>query len=205
MPVDLADLVAPAHTAVLTMELQRGVVGDAAAIAALRDEVAARGVVDAAARLVTSARRAGVRVVHCTAEFRADRAGSATNAPLLAALAKGPVQLLSGSEAAAVVPALGPEPEDLISSRQHGISPFTGTALDAWLRNLGVTTVVVAGVSVNLGVLGLCIEAVNLGYRVAVASDAVAGVPREYADDVLRNTIALLATCRTVEEITAAW
>jgi nicotinamidase-related amidase len=205
MAVDLASLVAPPHTAVLTMELQRGVVGDAAVITDLRDEVADRGVIPAAARLLGAARAAGVRVVHCTVEYRDDRAGSATNSPLLAALAKAPVHLVAGSQAAAVMPELGPEPTDLISPRLHGISPFTGTALDSWLRNLDVNTVVATGVSLNLGIVGLCAEAVNLGYRVVVATDAVAGVPREYADDVLRNTIALLATCRTVEEITAVW
>ena len=74
------------------------------------------------------------------------------------------------------------------SPRAHdGISPFTGTSLDALLRNLDVTTVVGAGVSVNLGVLGLCVEAVNLGYHVVVASDAVAGVPGDYADEVMRT------------------
>ncbi len=73
------------------------------------------------------------------------------------------------------------------------------------LRNLGVTTVVATGVSVNLGILGLAIEAVNLGYRVVVATDAVAGVPRDYADAVMRNTIALLATRATVDEIARAW
>ena len=59
--------------------------------------------------------------------------------------------------------------------------------------------------SVNLGILGLAIEAVNLGYRVDVAADAVAGVPRDYADALMRNTIALLATRATVDDITRGW
>jgi nicotinamidase-related amidase len=68
-----------------------------------------------------------------------------------------------------------------------------------------VTTVVATGVSVNLGVLGLAIEAVNLGYRVAVVTDAVAGVPREYGRAVIDNTIALLATRVAVDDVIAAW
>jgi nicotinamidase-related amidase len=205
MPVDLATLVAPDHTAVLTMEMQRGVVGDLSPIPELADEVERAGVVKRAAELLGAARAHGARVVHCTAEFRADRAGSATNCPMLAVMARQPGHLLVGSDAARVVDALGPEPGDLVSSRLHGISPFTGTALDATLRNLGVTTVVATGVSVNLGVLGLAIEAVNLGYRVVVATDAVAGVPRDYADLVMNNTIALLATRASVTEIVHAW
>lgn len=205
MPVDLVELVAPSHTAVLTMEMQRGVVGDRAAIPDLAAEVARQHVVEHTASLLAAARDAGVRVVHCLAEFRRDRAGSATNSPLLAAMSKLPDHLVVGSEAAQLVDPLGPDERDLVSSRLHGLSPFTGTTLDAMLRNLGVTTVVATGVSVNLGIVGLAIEAVNLGYRVVVATDAVAGVPRDYADAVMQNTIALLATRATVDQLARAW
>ena len=78
-----ADNAAGGTTAVLTMELQRGVVGDAATIRDLAKEVDALGVIDNAARIVGAARSAGARVVHCTAEFRPDRAGSADNSPML--------------------------------------------------------------------------------------------------------------------------
>ncbi len=205
MPTDLADLLAPEHTAVLTMELQQGVVGEAAKIPMLTDEVRALGVVERAAEVVTAARRVGARVVHCTAEFRADWAGSATNAPLLHRLAKGDPFPLVGSEAATVMPELGPEPGDLISPRLHGLTPFTGTELDALLRNLGVSTVVATGVSVNVGVTGLILSAVDLGYRVAVVTDAVAGIPREYAEQVVEHTLAQLATRVTAEQVVATW
>ncbi|MCU1463993.1 MAG: isochorismatase hydrolase [Acidimicrobiales bacterium] len=205
MPVDLVELVAPAHTAVLTMETQKGVVGAESPIRVLADEVAANGMLERMGRLCRAARAAGAPVVHCTAEFRADRAGSSFNIPLLARLAKGELSMVGGSPAAEVVDELGPEPTDLVSPRLHGISPFTGTSLDQWLRNLGVTTVVATGVSVNLGVLGMCVEAADLGYRIVVPVDAVAGFPRDYAQAVLDNTIALLATRATVDEVIAAW
>ena len=60
------------------------------------------------------------------------------------------------------------------------------------------------GVSVNLGVLGLVIEAVNLGYQVVVAADAVCGVPAEYAELVLAETISLVATVASTKEILRA-
>lgn len=205
MPLDLAELLAPDSTAVLTMELQRGVVGDRASIPELAAEVAARGVLAAAGRLAAAARDAGVPVVHCTAEFRPDRAGSTTNAPLLAVMARRPNHLLVGSPEAEVVPELGPDPRDLVVPRLSGVSPFAGTALDVTLRNLGVRTVVATGVSVNVAVLGLAIEAVNLGYRVVVATDAVAGTPADYADAVLDGTIALLAARLTVDAVADAW
>jgi nicotinamidase-related amidase len=205
VPVDLAELLAPPTTAVLTMELQRGVVGDLAVIPALADEVAARGVIDRAARVVRAARAAGARVVHCVAEFRPDRVGSSENAPMLRSLAKGPPHLLVGTDSVAVVPELGPEPTDLVAARRHGLSPFPGTDLDQTLRNLGVGTIVATGVSVNIGILGLVLVAVDLGYRCVVVTDAVAGVPGEYADAVIEHTLAPLATLRTAEEVAAVW
>jgi len=205
VPLDLGELLDPAATAVVTMELQRGVVGDQASIPALADAVAVHDVVARAAVVVRAARAAGARVVHCVAESRPDRAGSSENAPLLRALARSEPNLLVGSESAELVPELGPEPTDVIERRLHGLSPFPGTGLDQTLRNLGVRTLVATGVSVNIGILGLVLVAVDLGYRCAVVTDAVAGVPRGYAEAVLEHTLAPLATLVTAEQVTAAW
>ena len=189
----------------LTMEIQRGVVGDLTAfpqLAAAADQV---GVVPNTARLLHAARSLGVHVVHCTAEFRADRAGSTVNCQLIAAMVRNPEHLLVGTPPTELVHELGPEPSDLVCARLHGVSPFAGTSLDTWLRSLGVQTVVATGVSVNLGVLGLVIEACNLGYQVVVPRDAVAGIPTEYADAVLDNTFPLITTLTTTDDLLAAW
>lgn len=205
MPIDLAVLIAPAHTAVLTMELQRGVVGDLSPMRDLADAASAANVVRNAAKVVRAARAVGARVVHCTFESRADRAGSIANAPLLRALAKAEPHLLPGSDAASVMPELGPEASDVICARRHGLTPFVGTDLDVTLRNLGVRTVVVTGVSVNVGVLGMVMGAVDLSYETVVVTDAVAGIPTAYANAVLDNTLAVLAARATSDEIVARW
>ncbi len=202
---DLAAAVRPGRCAVVTMELQRGVVGDRSSFAELVAAAEAARVVPHAAELVRAARRAGVPVVHCTAELRADAKGSAANCRLLAAAVRHPGHIVVGSPGAEVVPELGPEPSDLVCPRLHGVSPFTGTALDRWLRNLGVAAIVVAGVSLNVGVLGLVIEAVNLGYEVVVAEDGVCGVPYDYARAVLEHTVPLLATVASVADVAACW
>jgi nicotinamidase-related amidase len=80
-----------------------------------------------------------------------------------------------------------------------------GTDLDAVLRNLGVSTVVAVGVSLNIAIPNLVMDAVNAGYHVIVPRDAVAGVPAEYATAVVDNTLALLATISTVDELIAVW
>lgn len=189
----------------LTMEIQRGVVGDLTAFPQLAEAADRVGLVANTARLLQAARRLGVPVIHCTAEFRADRAGSVVNCQLIAAMVRNPEHLLIGTAPTELIHELGPEPGDLVCPRLHGVSPFSGTSLDIWLRSLGVETVVATGVSVNLGVLGLAIEACNLGYQVVVPRDAVAGLPAEYADAVLDNTFPLISTLTTTDTLLAAW
>jgi nicotinamidase-related amidase len=206
MAVDLRTLTTPATTAVITMELQRGVTGDLAAMAELAEEVRAAGVIDNVARLCRAARGAGARVVHCTAVFRPDRLGSKVNSRIAAASLKlNQGRLDIGQPGAEVMPEIGPEPGDIEISRTHGMTPFTSTSLDQVLRNMGITTVVATGNSINVGVLGLVLTAIDLGYQVVVPRDAVAGVPKAYADAVLEHTIAMLATVCTSDDLMAVW
>jgi len=103
-------------------------------------------------------------VVHCTAERRADGAGSNTNARLFGAVRKSAVTMAPGSGASDVLPEIGVDDRDIVLSRLHGLSPMAGTSLDAVLRNLGVTTVIATGVSVNIAITNLAFDAVNAGY-----------------------------------------
>lgn len=206
----LATLTDPAHTAVLTMELQQGVVGEGALLPALVERVAETGTIAQAARVCAAARAVGARVVHCTAEHRADGAGATENCKIFAMAGKlrreqGVVPTQIGTPGAAVVPELGPEPSDVVLARMHGMTPFMSTSLDQMLRNMGVTTVVATGVSVNIGILGLCINAVDLGYQVVLVRDAVAGLPADYADAVIEHTLSTLTTVTTTEELCARW
>jgi nicotinamidase-related amidase len=155
--------------------------------------------------LLPRARAAGVQVVHCTAYRRADGKGANTNARLFLGVRKSPVELLPGTPEVEVLADLGPEPADLVLTRTHGLDPMAGTDLDPVLRNLGVRTLVVTGVSVNVAVTNLVMDAVNHGYDVVLPRDAVCGIPTDYADAVIDNTLALLATITTTDDLLAAW
>ena len=130
---DLRELVRPEHTAVVTSEVQRGVVGPDSILPELAK--AAEGMVDNVAALLRGARGAGASVVHCTATRRPDGKGSNRNARLFMAVKGSPL-------APTVLPELGPEDTDVVLTRYHGLSPMGNTDLDAVLRNLGVTTIV---------------------------------------------------------------
>jgi nicotinamidase-related amidase len=204
MPLDLPALLDPAHTAIVTSEVQNGVVGERSALPALA-RAAAEELLPNLARLLPVARAAGVQVVHCTAYRRADGKGANTNARLFLGVRKSPVQLLPGTPEVEVMAELGPAAEDLVLTRTHGLNPMAGTDLDPVLRNLGVRTLVVTGVSVNVAIPNLVMDAVNLGYDVVLPRDAVCGIPREYADAVIDNTIALLATLVTTDDLVRTW
>jgi nicotinamidase-related amidase len=145
-----------------------------------------------------------VPIFYLTVARRADSAGAAANCLLLALGRKG-APLLPGSPQQAVIEALSPQPGDFVVNRMHGVTPFHGTELDQLLRNLGVKTVVATGVSVNIGITGMTIEAVNAGYQVVIPRQAVAGTPDEYVEAVFDNTLRLLATIASVDQVVAAW
>ena len=203
--MDIADLVAPAHTALVLQEVQNGVVGTPSVLPALAEAASAVGLVSNCARLARAARAAGVTVVHCTAETRDDGRGANTNARLFLGVKKAPLRLSPGSVAVGVPDEIGVDPADVLLPRYHGVGPMTGTQLDSILRNLGATTIVGAGVSVNIGMTNLAFDAVNRGYQIVLPRDAVAGVPADYAQAVLQNTLSLVATLTTTDDVIAAW
>ncbi len=82
---------------------------------------------------------------------------------------------------------------------------MTGGPLDSLLRNSGITTVVLAGVSLNVAIPNLTFDAVNRSYQVILVVDAVAGTPRDYGDQVIEHCLRLLATVATTEEVMKAW
>ena len=205
MPVDLSDLLDPMRTAVVTSECQNGVLGPATQLPELA-AIANERAVPNLTRLVHGARVVGVPIVHCVFWRRADNRGGNTNGRLFAAMAKGGALTMEpGSEPAMPIPALHAAPDDLVLGRYHGLDPIGGTDLDPVLRNLGVTTVVVTGVSVNVALLGLSIGLVNCGYQVVLPRDAVAGVPVDYAESLLDNTYRMITTVTTTDDVLAAW
>jgi len=204
MAIDLAALVDPARTVLVTQECQNGVIGADAALPQLA-EIARRQMIPNGARLTTAARAAGVTVLHCVAMRRDDGKGSNHNARLFLGMLKNAVPLRPGSGAVDVIPELGVEDGDLVLRRLHGLSPMAGTDLDAIVRNLGATTIVGIGVSVNIAMLNFAFDAVNAGYQFVMPRDAVAGIPEDYAEAVLDNTLSLVATLCTTDALVDIW
>jgi nicotinamidase-related amidase len=94
------------------------------------------------------------------------------NAPPLGRTVYSRPQPIIPDAALALIPALAPEPGDIIVGKR-GWSPFSGTDLDQRLRALGVTQVVLAGLATSFGIESSARAAYDLDYHVVVAVDAI--------------------------------
>ncbi|MEU4998773.1 cysteine hydrolase [Streptomyces sp. NPDC021622] len=201
----LRELLDPATTVLMTVECQQGVVGTESALPELAKEARESGALGNVARLVSAARQAGTQVLHAVAERRPDGRGANHNARLFRAAGRLPVQQLSGTRAVRIAPPIEVSEEDFIVRRLHGLSPIAGTDVDPLLRNLGCRTLLVTGVSANVAIPNAVFDAVNLGYTAVVPADAIAGVPADYTPAMVRNTLALVATVTTTDDVLGVW
>lgn len=204
MPLDVRPLVAPATTALLLNEVQPSTVTGPGAL-----NEAGAAILPNLVRLVDSARAAGVQVVHCVKVFRRDSLARNPNIPLYRRRGLVPSEPLppDSRPVEGSIPALelGTDERDLIMTRLHGMGAITDTGVVPVLRNLGITTVVVAGVSLNVGVPNTVMDLVNHAFEVVVPRDAVAGTPVDYGHQVIEHTLKVLASVTTTDDLLAAW
>jgi nicotinamidase-related amidase len=205
--MQLSDLIKPEHTAIVLSEMQRAICGDLAVgpTSFLAQAVAEAGVVPRLRRLMDGGHQVGVRTVHATLQFNANRAGTKINSPMMALTMKDPDYLVIGSDQAEVLPELAPSPEDVVHRRIHGMSAFNGTELDAILRSLDIKTIIIGGISLNEAIIGMAIEAVNLGYSIVVLRDGAVGIPASFAEDMLKHCFAPLGKVLTVDQVLETW
>ncbi len=130
--------------------------------------------------------------------------GANSNAPLFDVSTRAK-NFVKGTPSADLLAEFGPEPSDFVLKKTHGVASLRTTGLDNALRALGVETIVLTGVSLNVAIPALAFEAVNLGYRVVVPRDAVAGVPESYASEVLKRSLALVAEIVDAETLRDSW
>ena len=191
----------PSAIAVVCVECQNGVLGPASVLPQLAAD--AGELITSLRRLVDAARSTGVRVVHATYEgvLGGDHVGTAR---IWRALGPATAEWAPGTEATQVLPELL-SASDLVLPRHHGLFPTLGSELLPVLDNLGVRTVVLTGVSLNLALPHTAGHLTQAGFDLVVPRDAVGGTPASYGEQVLANTIALLGRITTVDDLIAEW
>ena len=77
-----------------------------------------------------------------------------------------------------VHPAVAPAPEDVVVVKKR-VSAFTGSDLEVVLRSLGVTSLVLTGISTSGVVLSTLRQAADLDFGLTVLADACADTDPE--------------------------
>lgn len=101
---------------------------------------------------------------------------------------------------AELVPELNKRESDLlITKRQWGA--FYGTELDLQLRRRKIDTIVLCGISTNIGVETTAREAYQHGYNTIIAIDACSAMSEEEHEHTKKFIFPRIARVRTTEEI----
>lgn len=197
------DRVAPAHTAVLVVDIQNdfcapdGYIGQKFGCdEAANEALAARNVA-----LTESARAAGALIVWIQAIYDPVY----LSAPMLmkGGASNNEGRCIDGSWGAEFYK-VAPKDGDLVI-RKHRYSAFSGTALDNLLRRNGIRTTVITGVSTNICVESTLREAFNLGYYVVIPRDCVAGNNPALHDATLQNVEFLIGDVTNADDLMTLW
>ena len=170
------------NTALVVIDLQKGIVG--------LPTVHPRASVLASVTALTAAfRRRGwpVVLVNATgiAPGRTERSHSLEGLP---------------ADWADLVPELNAQPDDVMVTKKTW-GAFTNTGLEARLKALGVTQVVLAGIATSMGVESTARHAYELGFNVTLALDAMTDLSLEAHDNSVTRIFPRLGETGSAREI----
>jgi nicotinamidase-related amidase len=184
----------PSRTALVVIDLQHGIVSMPAAPRASADVVAR------AMQMAGALRAAGGTVVLVRVTPSPDGKDGLkpiTDAPLHTGGRSLP------PEWAEFVPEVKPEITDIvITKRQWGA--FYGTELDLQLRRRGVDTIILCGISTNIGVESTARDAYERGYQQVFVEDAMVAHDAEDHHHTASSLFPRIGRVRSTEDVLAA-
>ncbi|MCQ2004769.1 hydrolase [Rhizobium sp. NRK18] len=182
----------PKTTALVLIDLQKGIAQGRTLAPHSGDDVIARG-----KALAARFREAGSPVVLVNVGWHADL-GDGLKQPVDEPMARPPGGL--PADWSELVDGLA-EPGDLrVTKRQWGA--FNGTELDLQLRRRGIRTIVLGGIATNFGVESTARQAYELGYELVILEDACSTMSEDMHAFPFRYVfprIARIATSSTME------
>ena len=186
----------PAHTALLGMDCQTGVVSFYAK--------PPEPFIERCSNVLRSARKAGMTVIHVKVGFRPGLPEVTMRNRLFASIKSSPQrQKLFEGAAGAIHPKLGPEPDDIVVTK-HRISAFPGSDLQMILRAKEVDTLVLFGIATSGVVLSTLLEACDADYRTVVIADCCADTDAELHRALIERLFPLRGEVTTAAEFLTA-
>ncbi len=201
----LPDRIAPAHTALLVIDVQNDFCAKGGYVDAVmgRDVSGSVAVAEAIGSLVEVARRAGVYIVWVKAVYDPKY----QSAPMLAKRDEMGLDHAVccaedgwGADWFMIAPGAG-EPE----LKKHRYSAFVGTPLEGLLRRRGIRSLVVTGVATNICIDSTLRDGFLRDYYIAVPGDCVGSANQELHEATLKNVAFLFGDLTTGAELAALW
>jgi len=165
----------PAHTAVLSMDCQSGIVS----VYLKDDKDAFLGRISS---VLNHARVVGMRVIHVQVGFRPGLPEVSSRNVLFGAIkSSAQHQKLFEGPLGAIPPAIARKESEIVVTK-HRVSAFAGTDLAMILRANDIDTLVLLGIATSGVVLSTLVEAADADFRLAVIKDCCADLDSSLHD-----------------------
>lgn len=182
----------PARTAVLSLDLQAGVVS-----VYVKD----CDFIPRVAHVLELARNAGIRVIHVKVGLRPNvPEASPRNRFLSGVKASARHQLFFQGDSGAIHSSVAPEPADLIVTKSR-ISAFAGTDLDLLLRANEIDTLILLGIATSGVILSTFLHAFDADYRLVVVKDCCADLDPELHSTLTERLFPRFSSVITASEL----
>ena len=183
----------PAHTALLSMDCQTGIVALYA-----KDEKDA--FLSRASTVLNHARSTGMTVIHVQVGFRPGLPEVSNRNALFSSIkSSAQHQKLFQGPLGAIPSAIAPKEGEIVITK-HRISAFAGTDLGMILRSNDIDTLVLFGIATSGVVLSTLLEAVDNDFRVAVIKDCCADLDSSLQDCLINKFFPSRAAVLTARE-----
>jgi nicotinamidase-related amidase len=183
----------PKTSALLVMDFQTAVVEMVPA--------EKEGLLTRTAKLVESAREAGMRVIYVVVSFRAGYPEVSPSNQIYAPMRESG-RFAEGSAGMEVHAAVAPKPGEVVVTKRR-VSAFFGTDLDLILRANGIETLLLAGIVTSGVVLSTVRHAADADYRLVVVEDCCADRDAEVHRVLMEKVFARWTTVVKAEAVFA--
>ena len=170
----------PAHTAILSMDCQVGIVS-------IYTRDAKDAFLDRVASALNHARATGMTIIHIKVGFRPGLPEISSRNALFGAIKSSEQhQRLFQEPLGAIPDTIAPRGDEIVITK-HRISAFSGTDLAMILRANDIDTLVLYGIATSGVVLSTLVEAADADYRLAVISDCCADLDSAIHDCLIQR------------------
>lgn len=210
IPETLAEIVDPAHTALVVHELLNDFSAEGGWFDKAGHRIDASSILPATIKLIASARAAGIRVIYV--RYTRHRDYSSHSDPVIRKawpmISENPdnnmaLCTIEGTWGWEFLDEVKPEPDDLVL-RKYRPDAFFGTHLDDLLRWNGIKSIVLVGNGAEVGLVPTVMHGFNLGYFCVGVEDAMLTAFPGRREDALRY-IADWGLVAKEREVTDVW